>query len=151
MGLDMYLKLRRTSSEDITNVKDVENLKSLFDEVTVTVKEEFTVGYWRKANAIFALIENTCEPEGIENCEHIYISVDEIKVMLDICKQVKEHPNTAHKKLPTQSGFFFGSTEYDEYYFEMVDYTIELFEKILTFMSKDNNDDYYDIIFYAWW
>ena len=151
MGLDMYLILGRTSSENITNVKDVEDLKSLFNKIVVTVKEDFTVGYWRKANAIFTLIENTCKPEGIEDCEHIYISVDQIKTMLDICKQVKENPDTAHEKLPTQSGFFFGSTEYDEYYFETIDYTIELFEKVLTFMSKNDNDNYYDIIFYAWW
>jgi hypothetical protein len=151
MGLDMYLKLNRARSENIANVENVKDLESLFDKVIVTVKEEFTIGYWRKANAIFALIENTCKPEGIEDCERIYISVDQIKTMLDICKQVKENPDTAHENLPTQSGFFFGSTEYDEYYFDMIDYTIELFEKVLTFMSKDNNDNYYDVIFYAWW
>lgn len=151
MGLDMYLKLSRAHSESITNVKDVEELELLFDNILVTVKEEFTIGYWRKANAILNLIETTCKPEGIEDCERIYITVDQIKTMLHICKQVKENPDIAHEKLPTQSGFFFGSTEYDDYYFETINYTIELFEKVLTFMSKGDNNNYYDIIFYAWW
>lgn len=43
--------------------------------------------------------------------------------------------------LPTCEGFFFGSTDYDEWYLQDIDYTIELIENIL---KEDNNeDDYY--------
>ena len=33
--------------------------------------------------------------------------------------------------LPTQGGFFFGSTDYDKYYMEDIKYTIDILEKIL--------------------
>ena len=42
------------------------------------------------------------------------------------------NPELAAKLLPTQSGFFFGSTDYDEYYMEDVKYTFELLPKIIS-------------------
>jgi hypothetical protein len=37
----------------------------------------------------------------------------------------------ARELLPTQCGFFFGSTDYDEYYIEDVKYTIDIITKAL--------------------
>lgn len=34
--------------------------------------------------------------------------------------------------LPTRSGFFFGSTDYDKYYMEDINYTIDVLERVLT-------------------
>ena len=42
------------------------------------------------------------------------------------------NPELAAKLLPTQSGFFFGGTAYDEYYMEEVKYTFELLPKIIS-------------------
>lgn len=42
------------------------------------------------------------------------------------------NPELAAKLLPTQRGFFFGSTDYDEYYMEDVKYTFELLPKIIS-------------------
>ena len=44
----------------------------------------------------------------------------------------------AEELLPTTSGFFFGSTEYDEYYFEELERT----EKELTELLRDKTWDY---------
>ena len=33
--------------------------------------------------------------------------------------------------LPTRSGFFFGSTDYDKYYMEYINYTIDVLERVL--------------------
>ena len=33
--------------------------------------------------------------------------------------------------LPTRSGFFFGSTDYDKYYMEDINYTIDVLERVL--------------------
>lgn len=41
------------------------------------------------------------------------------------------NPEVAKELLPTQSGFFFGSTEYDEYYMQDIDATIEILTKAL--------------------
>jgi hypothetical protein len=37
----------------------------------------------------------------------------------------------AESQLPTQAGFFFGGTEYDESYFEGIQDTIEILQKVL--------------------
>lgn len=42
------------------------------------------------------------------------------------------NPELAAKLLPTQSGFFFGSTNYNEYYIKYVKYTFELLPKIIS-------------------
>lgn len=44
---------------------------------------------------------------------------------------VIDKPEIPAVLLPTQDGFFFGNTEYNEYYMEDINYTIELIEKIL--------------------
>lgn len=49
--------------------------------------------------------------------------------------------------LPTQEGFFFGSTDYDEYYLQDIDCAIEQLENIVKDYEKDIADGYgpYDI------
>ena len=46
----------------------------------------------------------------------------------------------AEKLIPTQSGFFFGSTDYDEYYMQDIDHTIKVLTEEL---KKDDGADYY--------
>lgn len=46
----------------------------------------------------------------------------------------------AEELLPTGSGFFFGSTEYDEYYYNDIKYTVEMLEEIL---KGDLSDSFY--------
>lgn len=53
------------------------------------------------------------------------------------------NPEVAEKLLPTIDGFFFGSTDYDEYYIENVKYTIEETEKILKEIDLDKNYVFY--------
>lgn len=42
-----------------------------------------------------------------------------------------ENPEIAQEYLPTQSGFFFGGTDYDEYYMEDIDKTIKILTNVL--------------------
>lgn len=154
MGLDIYLYLKRTSRSSSDDVSDTDDFRKVFKDepIGVLTHEYFNVGYWRKANAIFDLFETFCAPDGIENCKYIYVGIDKLMAMLEVCKQVKEHPKEAPEILPTREGFFFGSYEYDSYYFEMIDYTIDLFEHVLEFMNlNDFNSVHYDIMFKAWW
>lgn len=48
-----------------------------------------------------------------------------------------EDTSVAEKLLPTTSGFFFGSTDYDTYYIEDLKNTIEQIEKILEYTDFD--------------
>lgn len=45
--------------------------------------------------------------------------------------QYIEDPTVAQELLPTTSGFFFGSTGYDQWYMDGIDYTIETLTKVL--------------------
>lgn len=151
MGLDMYLKLKRSKRELITNMKDTEDFKIFEDINSAIIYDVFTIGYWRKANAIFDMIERCVAYDEIENCVDLYVPESKVQEMLDICKQVKANPEKAEELLPTRSGFFFGPTSYDEWYFKDLDYTIDLFEKVLEFLSTNDNRAYYDVYFNAWW
>lgn len=45
--------------------------------------------------------------------------------------RVLSEPSIAHELLPTQEGFFFGSTGYDEWYLEDIKQTVEIMKKAL--------------------
>jgi hypothetical protein len=45
--------------------------------------------------------------------------------------QYIEDPTVAKELLPTQEGFFFGSTEYDQYYLQDIEETIAIIEEAL--------------------
>ena len=55
-----------------------------------------------------------------------------------------EDPSTAMELLPSQSGFFFGSTEYDQWYMDDIDYTIEKLLEVLRTTDFDK-----EIVFYS--
>jgi hypothetical protein len=52
--------------------------------------------------------------------------------MLELCKKVVDKPELAEELLPSQSGFFFGGTEYDEWYFTDLKNTIDIIESLLS-------------------
>jgi hypothetical protein len=127
------------------------------------------VGYWRKFNALHSwFVENT--QDGEDKCQESYVGKDQMEELLSTLKQVKEFLDTSPKKktqvkvgyskgkevfeeievventdlldelLPTTGGPFFGRTEYDEYYIEQVEETIELIEGLLL---EEGGDFYY--------
>ena len=49
-----------------------------------------------------------------------------------------ENPEVAAEYLPTQSGFFFGSTDYDQWYMEDIESTIEILTNVLKETDFDN-------------
>lgn len=56
---------------------------------------------------------------------------------------VVSNPSVAKDILPTKSGFFFGSTEYDEYYVHDLKETIKAFTRILKEFDFDHDTLYY--------
>ena len=57
-------------------------------------------------------------------------------------KYIKD-PSVAMELLPTTSGFFFGGTDYDEWYYKDVEYTAETIEKILETTDFEKEMIYY--------
>jgi len=97
---------------------------------------ELEVAYWRKANEIHNFFISKCA-NGVDNCQTIDVEPEELEELLELCKHVIEHPEEAEQKLPTKSGFFFGSTDYDDYYFLDLKETVTELEKVLKLKDID--------------
>ena len=148
MGLDMYLSKRTyvrkwdyTPTEkqyDVVITRGGQPCTSI-DLNKITYIEE-QAAYWRKANQIHGWFVDNVQ-DGKDNCSQYYVTKENLTELLDLCYQVKEEPIDAPCFLPVSNGCFFGSEEYDEYYFRQIDNTIEALESILE--NWDEDADYY--------
>lgn len=156
MGLDMYLYLKRYESQYKNDDCDYPiELGHLEEEISKrnfkSTEVAYQVGYWRKANAIHNWFVDNCG-DGIDECQKIFVDLEKAKELLEICKKVQENHDLAEELLPTSSGFFFGSTEYDDWYFENIDYTVHLLEEVIKVVETEHRKrNYYDIIYQASW
>lgn len=131
MGLDMYLNAKRFMwfNEDYLK-KEVSSVFGL--PRGIQVKEvSAEAAYWRKANAIHSWFVKEVQ-SGVDECESHEVSRVQLFKLIEACLMVKEHPPLAPALLPTKSGFCFGDTEYNEWYFECIDKTIVMLERALT-------------------
>lgn len=133
MGLDMYLHAKRyltpldsVGSELLEKVKSLNIVPTDFEPSTIT----YSIAYWRKANAIHKWFVDNVQ-EGNDDCEEYDVSTSKLKVLYNLCCQVRDNREKASELLPTESGFFFGSTEYDEFYYEDINNTIAMLGKFL--------------------
>ena len=162
MGLDMYMYIRKSESvsswqndykEKISGFypPEFENFQNKIAERNFLSKDTmYQVGYWRKSNAIHNWIVNNCA-NGIDNCQEVYMSKSNLQDLLDTCKEVLSDHSKAGDLLPTQDGFFFGGTEYDEWYFKDLNYTVELLTDVLKFLDDNKGYPYYTVIYQASW
>ena len=88
------------------------------------------LGYWRKANHIHDWFIKNCA-NGVDDCNQVRVSLAKLRELKSICEKVKKEHGFAEILLPTQSGFFFGGIEYDEYYFREIDDTIKILNEAL--------------------
>lgn len=135
MGLDMFLFVQKNGVE-----LTAENIFS--DEVEL---EE--VGYWRKAN----MVHNFFCSRGKElDSQTLYIlSREHLVELLKICHDILDEKVEPEKALPTQGGFFFGSTEYGEMYYEHIKDTIITLSDVL--LVNTASKDAKEFIYYASW
>lgn len=154
MGLDMYLykEIYVGAQHQYNNVEGEIKLSSNNKPINVNFKKVSTITeqicYWRKANHIHQYFVNVIG-NGVDDCKPIYVDTDDLRVLLDICKEVKNNPNLASEKLPTRAGFFFGGTEYDESYMQDIIDTINFLEEEIN--DVNNNDILCDYEYQASW
>jgi hypothetical protein len=144
MGLDMYLDKRTyvqywehngDDNYEVKVTKGGEPTKINPKKVKYIIEE---AGYWRKQNQIHRwFVENV--QKGIDNCGDYYVSKEELETLLELCRKVKADNSLADSLLPSASGFFFGGIEYDEWYFNGIDNTIQILEEALA----DGHGEYY--------
>lgn len=160
MGLDMYLEARKYVSgyshrpideqneyEEVLNSvglsrADLTAEASPFSNVSVNV------AYWRKANQIHAWFINNYA-EGVDDCKPVYVGERyHLSILRNLCQEVIDDKSKAKELLPVSSGFFFGSDEYNEYYFQDIENTIEQLDKLL---SNPKLAEGWDFIYQASW
>lgn len=106
------------------------------------------VGYFRKVNFLVKYFSDL--GFDVENQTPFYITKEQVLELRDRCQLVLEDHSLAEKLLPTMSGFFFGGTDYDEYYFEDVRQVLHYCESTLLPMF-DELDDRESIYFSTWY
>lgn len=108
------------------------------DAPSLTV--DFNVAYWRKANQIHAWFVDNVQ-DGKDECQRSYVSREKLKELRDLCVLARKTKNAA--LLEPRSGFFFGSTDIDEWYWKDIDQTIEKLGKVLADPALKECDFYY--------
>jgi hypothetical protein len=154
MGLDMYLYAKKfvtTSSwsgeEESSKVKEIADMMNGNDflmegEYDLQFAEvKLQIAYWRKANAIHKYFVDNCA-DGKDECQDTYVEREQLEDLLNRCKTILEDHSKAAELLPPQSGFFFGSTDYDEWYFHDLENTVPVLEKILKESPEDWEFEY---------
>ena len=159
----------------VSLTKDGKKVMAVKPERISYIIEE--VGYWRKANQIHNWFTQNCADGDVEKdtmCVQDYELEELLKAVNTVLKASKlidgkisngqryedgkwvdimvdgktiEDPTVAKDLLPTASGFFFGGTNYDEYYIEDLKHTKEILEKIL----KEDSEGYADYYYNASW
>lgn len=168
MGLDMYLfkypkvtiNGKRIALENLDpDTLEIEN-PALFQQLEpfITYPYEFMpgvrgyhkkVGYWRKANAIHAWFVRNVQ-DGEDDCRPYSVSRKQLTELNDICKCLLHklkvgsdgelvNAHLAKEMLPSQDGFFFGSTAYDQWYIQDLRTTCEQLEKVLAELNDDTH------------
>ena len=103
--------------------------------------------YWRKANAIHKWFVYNVQ-NGEDDCKRYYVSEEKIQELVRLCKTVLKNRDLAKDLLPTQEGFFFGGTSYDEYYFQTLEETAKELSKML---REDKNNQYVSYYYTSSW
>ena len=148
MGLDMYLQIRK--SEYISH-KEVESHPELIEPAIEAIRKAgegfieketvYEVGYWRKANAIHAWFIDECA-DGVDECQRIYVPVEKLAELKEKIQKIfaESEPEARNKiaaeELPVREGFFFGTYEYDEWYYRDLERTLTIVDGVLDAMEK---------------
>ena len=139
MGLDMYLKKRtyiganhehRNVKGDINITIDGKPVRIDFGKISY-IEEE--VGYWRKSYAVHNWFCTNCAG-GVDNCETIEVSHEQLKQLYDDCKKAKNKKTDDHVEL-------LPADEYDEYYYRDLEATMDILFKALA--TSDENSEFY--------
>jgi len=159
MGLDMYLSRskfvgfnyehKRKELEDLGIVLPDLSFAGIDIKKVTTITED--VMYWRKANAIHKWFVDRVQ-NGNDDCEEYLVSSEKLEelyntIKLALSSRDNEEIGNIEDILPTQCGFFFGGTDYDEYYWGDLVSTKEMLEKLF----KDKTWDTWDYKYQSSW
>ena len=143
MGRDMYLTAKRYVSEyqeedKALSTEMMRHFPELRGNESIS-NIDVRVGYWRKANAIHKWFVDHVQ-DGEDECQPHYVGREQLLSLRTACQEVLAHKGKAEEVLPSASGFFFGSTNYDQYYFDDLERTIAIVDRALELVETGNWD-----------
>lgn len=170
MGLDMYLYLKKSeyhgahdSLEENLEAAPSDRIREMMREFLCgsrSCEESFTIGYWRKANAVHKWFVDHCA-DGTDDCREMRVSTEKLIELRETCLRALTDRDHAGEILPPSDGFYFGSTEIDEDYFDDINRTYEIIDKTIKAIteldeieeskSHDERKAWYDVIYQASW
>ena len=142
MGLDINVtKIAKSMVK--TNTNSWKDYEKLIDELNDIDCENFEfLAYFRKVNFLFEFFSGSLNEEETT----AVITRGEMEELIEKCEFVLNNRDKASENLPTCDGFFFGSLDYDDYYFESVAKVLLSFQVIL----ENYSDDYLYIIDFSY-
>ena len=165
MGLDMFLY---TNSKKVCEKAVEATGGSSWHKVSGIAM------YWRKANAIHKWFVDNVQ-YGEDDCGSYEVTVEQLKELRKTCKKVLrstklievtevdpygdaafpvrkvlEDTSVAEELLPTQEGFFFGGTEYDEYYWNDLEMTVRGIDAIMRNVEQFEYRPFGDYLWKEW-
>jgi len=171
MGLDMYFHAELEVSD-----KDDERVAEIANQMISTLPKDkggngwlkpsvvvrTPLAYWRKANSIHSwFVEN--KQDGVDNCQDSNVAPEQVTELKELCERVlslrdeheagkidqEELEGRCEAILSPAAGFFFGSTDIDEWYFEDIDYTHTRLSEILTWYDEQVKLERYWVFTYS--
>ena len=155
MGLDMYFRGTKTFGiypqnqykppfektfefTSLLNNHGLENAPIDYETSWSCYTVQFPLMYWRKSNQIHQWFVQNVQG-GKDNCDEYSVSLDQLKLLSKTIEPALVSTAAASELLPTTEGFFFGSQEYDEYYFEDLKNTKKQIDKIIAYQTAAEN------------
>jgi len=168
MGLDQYLYARKhlagydfygeEAVAEFAAVKEAAGMSAVKPNgslgVGLTGSVTVCVAYWRKANAIHGWFVRSFA-NGDDNCREMVVPREGLESLLHVCEGLLADRNVAvaEGELPPTPGFFFGSYEVDDGYWEDLELTVSQLKSILNdwFPRSDEDRAYVMFLYQASW
>jgi hypothetical protein len=171
MGLDQFLEARQyVSKNDWKDNEPVPNADfSIIQPMTMPgvidpdgfsgITMEYNAAQWRKANAIQRWMNDELAGGDMENCQSYPIDSDKLDQLRQDCKAVlsARTQGTQHvervaeeRGLYPMEGFFFGSYDFDEWYFNDLEYTVAVIDRLDKAGALNPESDV-TFTYRAWW
>lgn len=129
MGLDIYfMSVKKSNTGNPEKDREIEFSELGEDNCIHEL-------YFRKINFLLPFFSYG------ENDSYKLVTKEDVKLLIKTCREVLKHKDAefSSNSLPNMSGFFFGSTVYDEDYYEKVKYVLSEFSQL--FPKKYNHTD----------
>lgn len=143
MGLDMYIFKTKRTAHTIKELSDLDRnpkpgdaaiaeFEPLNQPYAETMPDHYTifkqVAYWRKFNALHQWFVTNVQ-SGIDRCDLHELDQDVLRKCHDTLEEAFYKKNAF--VLPPTQGFFWGSTEVDDYYWSNVEEAIQTISNLI--------------------